>query len=1145
MTATTYGSLSTVDWINVRAFGATGNGVTDDTAAIQAAINAVPSGGVVVYIPAGDYLLNSSALSMATAGTVLLGDGAENTKLLVGSSFTGTTAVQITGYNCQVRDLSVSGNNSTTTSNPVANGIEITGVRRTRVSGCQFWYLNGWAIEAVATTAGSTSNPLGTQISQVFMNSCAGGVHFVGNTTQAWAMNCQVSDMQFYLGGVTTGASANLDAIRIEDSWDILVENAIAWMSNGTGSSLHIKGNSAASFITNLDALGPHTGPCVLIEDSTNGSPQNVQIQGGVIQQGAPGLLISGGAVQVHIATTRIINNQTHGIQVNGTGKPIHVYNCLFNLNGAGASGTNYDLDWSGTSQGKVIACWFGSNIVTTGSAGVQQSCNIASSGQAILFEAAAFQGSGASSSNWFNGNLPAGVFEASGGAVNFATSVAFSSTGTSATTKGNVATQPSALTNTVLSSNLNGTATFDTFRLTGDGKLAIGPGGTTGTRDTFIGRSANGTGYVEPNLLVGSATALGDNGSGELQLANATTVPTTNPTGGVSVYSTGGVLRWRDPSGNIWQPETFFNVMAYGATGNGSTDDTTAIQAALNAVPGSGGTVYFPPGTYITSSALSVPASCRLLGAGVNASVVKQTSTTVDGLNGSNITALVIADMQFYGPSSGTGIGIALSLTGGSPTSYVVMRSVRVAHFGSDGINITDPIISSFDDVVASSNGGHGFNVGGATAGNGGTSCAFVACYGLSNTQAGFYLNNLQYSNMSGCGSDSNGTGYYLNACVGVSLNGCGSESSVVGTSPYVGNAFVVNGGYSNSLTSCFVYANPAISFWVTGSASKINLSNCSDNSPTGSATNTVKVDSGSSATVIAGVASSPVSYSSTTQILNDGSGNAQTYGQVLAKTSGAVALAAMQLGVATSINFIVTPTGVIQIGPGSATADTQIARTGVGQMTLTNKSTAHAAGWLVDGNVVIGGTSTLGDNGAGELQVADASTVPTTNPTAGTVVYSQSAAATPLKLRDTAGNVRGLVDAFVEAPSNQTSTATSQTASTYLTLAVEASAMYVMELGLVFGESSASGIFTPSWTGPSGATMQWCDTGTSGDYSSTIGATNNTYTGSANPRMAFLKGLLVTSTTAGSLTLTFATNNTFTATVYSGSYLKLTRVK
>lgn len=59
------------------------------------------------------------------------------------------------------------------------------------------------------------------------------------------------------------------------------------------------------------------------------------------------------------------------------------------------------------------------------------------------------------------------------------------------------------------------------------------------------------------------------------------------------------------------------FNVKAYGATGNGTTDDTAAIQAAITAAVVTGGTVFFPPGTYDITSTLGVPSQkVRLVGA-------------------------------------------------------------------------------------------------------------------------------------------------------------------------------------------------------------------------------------------------------------------------------------------------------------------------------------------------------------------------------------------------------------------------------------------------------------------------------------------------------------------------------------------------
>lgn len=56
------------------------------------------------------------------------------------------------------------------------------------------------------------------------------------------------------------------------------------------------------------------------------------------------------------------------------------------------------------------------------------------------------------------------------------------------------------------------------------------------------------------------------------------------------------------------------YNVKAYGATGNGSTDDKTAIQNAITAAAG-GGIVFFPRGTYKIGSSLTVGSDVTLQG--------------------------------------------------------------------------------------------------------------------------------------------------------------------------------------------------------------------------------------------------------------------------------------------------------------------------------------------------------------------------------------------------------------------------------------------------------------------------------------------------------------------------------------------------
>ena len=86
-----------------------------------------------------------------------------------------------------------------------------------------------------------------------------------------------------------------------------------------------------------------------------------------------------------------------------------------------------------------------------------------------------------------------------------------------------------------------------------------------------------------------------------------------------------------------------WLNVMDYGATGNGTTDDTGAISSALTAASKAGGVVYFPAGTYLISSALVGATGVRLTGDHRSVSQIVSTSSSVLTLDGSFISGMEI----------------------------------------------------------------------------------------------------------------------------------------------------------------------------------------------------------------------------------------------------------------------------------------------------------------------------------------------------------------------------------------------------------------------------------------------------------------------------------------------------------------------
>lgn len=95
------------------------------------------------------------------------------------------------------------------------------------------------------------------------------------------------------------------------------------------------------------------------------------------------------------------------------------------------------------------------------------------------------------------------------------------------------------------------------------------------------------------------------------------------------------------------------YDVRAYGALGDGSTDDTAAIQAAIDAaIAGGNGVVFFPIGTYLVSSTLNVTASAITL-TGCYKSIIKSSANPAIRLLGSKN---LLSGFRINGNSPATG---------------------------------------------------------------------------------------------------------------------------------------------------------------------------------------------------------------------------------------------------------------------------------------------------------------------------------------------------------------------------------------------------------------------------------------------------------------------------------------------------------
>lgn len=150
-------------------------------------------------------------------------------------------------------------------------------------------------------------------------------------------------------------------------------------------------------------------------------------------------------------------------------------------------------------------------------------------------------------------------------------------------------------------------------------------------------------------------------------------------------------------PAGAINRPineklQETVSVMDFGATGDGITDDTDAIQAAIDSFTSAGGTVFFPTGNYKTTVALSMVANVSLVGTGANSSIIKPVGCHgVEFAYSSGFQYTLISQIGFDG------------YTGSAASTYTAIHQTPPDDFATEiyGINIKDVYVTYFDTAI------------------------------------------------------------------------------------------------------------------------------------------------------------------------------------------------------------------------------------------------------------------------------------------------------------------------------------------------------------------------------------------------------------------------------------------------------------
>lgn len=157
-------------------------------------------------------------------------------------------------------------------------------------------------------------------------------------------------------------------------------------------------------------------------------------------------------------------------------------------------------------------------------------------------------------------------------------------------------------------------------------------------------------------------------------------------------------------------------DVRMFGAKCDGSTNDQTAVAAAITAVTSTGGVVNFPDGTCLVTG-LTVPGGVTLRGKGREVSIIYSTTNAVivdcvEGTGAFEFTGPTIENLQVKGSKAAGSSQIAIKMDDGTYYRDGLVKDVKILNAGSHGLYVGNVFSSNFVRIRSDDNAGYPFYV-------------------------------------------------------------------------------------------------------------------------------------------------------------------------------------------------------------------------------------------------------------------------------------------------------------------------------------------------------------------------------------------------------------------------------------------------